>query len=135
VGRKGARAKAARKGGDVLQVADDGQGARAHWTRILEDPQVEWAAPVLEGPDGSAHLPTGEVTVRFERAPTDVELAAFAVAHSLVLRRRSELAPLQAVFAPLRLADTYLPDLVDSLDKASGVETAWANTLSRYRRT
>ena len=119
----------------VMHVADDGGSARSNWERLLKDPKVEWAAPVLEGPDGAAHLPTGEITVRFEASPTDDQLLAFASDHGLVLRRRTELAPQQAVFAPLRLADTYLPDLVDDLDKASGVETAWANTLSRYRRT
>ena len=133
VGRKGRRA-ARKAGGDVLRVDDSGD-ARSNWKRVLEDPQVEWAAPVLEGPDGSAHLPTGEVTVRFEESPTLAQLRTFAEDHGLVLKRQNDLAPQQAVFAPQRLAETFLPDLIDNLEKARGVETAWANTLSRYRRS
>jgi hypothetical protein len=108
---------------------------RRTWEQLVQDPEIEWAAPVMEGEDGSHHFPTGEVTVRFEHAPTDAQLKAFAEARQLVLKRRNEFAPQQAVFAPLHLGETYLPDLVDDLDKAKGVQTAWANTLSSYRRS
>ena len=120
----------------LLSSGGKGRDAREAWRRLLQEhPDVEWAAPVLEGPDGSAHLPTGEVTVRFETPPSAAELERFARAHGLELRRRNEFAPAQAVFAPCRLPETYLPDLVEDLDRAEGVQSAWANTLSRYRRS
>jgi hypothetical protein len=43
---------------------------------------------------------TGEISVRFHRAPTDTELTGFAAEHGLRLLRRNELVPQQAVFQP-----------------------------------
>lgn len=74
------------------------------------------------------------MTVRFERAPSDSELAAFCQAHGLHRCRRNEFVAEQASFSPADARATYLPDLVAALQRASGVVTAWGNTVSRYRR-
>lgn len=93
-----------------------------------------FAYPVLLDRDGAPHYPTGEVTVRFERTPTPTELDAFAQGHRLRLLRANEFAPQQFVLEPLDRARDFLPDLVSRLIAAPGIRSAWANTLSRYRR-
>jgi hypothetical protein len=95
---------------------------------------VDWAAPVLVDESGSERLPTGEVTVRFARDPSDNELAEFGRRHGLVLHARNEFVPRQAVFLPSERRGTYLPDLCDALASEQDVKEAWPNTLSRYRR-
>jgi hypothetical protein len=88
--------------------------------------------PLLRDRDGVAHYPTGEVTVRFAKAPTDDALGAFAKAHRVTLARRNALEPRQAVFAPA--TQEWLPNLVDRLAAAPGVVRAWPVTVSRYER-
>ena len=88
--------------------------------------------PLLRDRDGAAHYPTGEVTVRFARAPSDDALRKFAKAQRVTLARRNALEPRQAVFAPA--AREWLPDLVDRLAAAPGVTRAWPVTVSRYER-
>ena len=95
---------------------------------------MQCAYPVLIDSDGAAHYPTGEVTVRFERTPKAAEVQQFAAAQRLVLQRANESAPQQFVYAPAAPAAEFLPDLVARLASQPGVRTAWANTLSRYRR-
>jgi len=93
-----------------------------------------FAYPVLLDRDGAPHYPTGEVTVRFARTPTPAELDAFAKGHRLRLLRANDFAPQQFVLEPLDRAHDFLPDLVARLCAAPGIRSAWANTLSRYRR-
>jgi len=93
-----------------------------------------FAYPVLLDRDGAPHYPTGEVTVRFARTPTPAELDAFAKGQGLRLQRANEFAPQQFVLVPLDPGRDFLPDLVARLCAAPGVRSAWANTLSRYRR-
>ena len=90
--------------------------------------------PVLYDSAGAPHYPTGEVTVRFETAPSDADLRRFGDSHKLRLVRRNDLAPQQAVFEPAGEAGEYLPDVVSKLAGQPGIHKAWANTLSRYRR-
>jgi hypothetical protein len=90
--------------------------------------------PVLYDRDRSPHYPTGEVTVRFEAAPTDADLRRFCAEQRLRLLRRNEFAAQQVVCEPVAAASEFLPDLVARLATQPGVRTAWANTLSRYHR-
>jgi hypothetical protein len=90
--------------------------------------------PVLYDRDGTAHYPTGEVTVRFESNPSDAELKRFCGAQRLRLLRRNEFATQQVVCEPITAPREFLPDLVSRLTAQPGVRRAWANTLSRYRR-
>jgi hypothetical protein len=144
-----ARAKAARgalaalgrmdelPGSDLVVVRLAGAGAdpKAAWHRILGGvPSVAWAAPLLRDEEGQEHFPTGDVTVRFEHAPSAAALEQFARAHGLRIRGRNEFIAEQVVFTPAQPRRTYLPELVQSLGGADGVASAWANTLSRYRR-
>ena len=88
--------------------------------------------PVLYDSAGAPHYPTGEVTVRFETAPSDADLTRFCDSHRLRLMRRNEFATQQAVFEPA--GGEYLPDVVSKLTQQPGIHKAWANTLSRYHR-
>jgi len=108
--------------------------ARAGWQAVADRLGAgAEVLPVLRDRDGVAHYPTGEVTVRFARAPGDAALRAFAREHGLALARRNELEPRQVVFAPPAGRD-WLPDVVERVALAHGVERAWANTVSRYER-
>jgi hypothetical protein len=100
-------------------------------TRALGDAAL---LPVLYDPGGMPHYPTGEVTIRFETAPSDPELRSFCDTHGLRLLRRNEYAEQQIVCAPLEAAHQFLPDLVARLGSQPQVRRAWANTLSRFRR-
>jgi hypothetical protein len=112
-----------------------GRDARGAWesaVRSLHGDDV--VLPLLRDRDGVAHYPTGEVTVRFDVAPGDDELRAFAREHRLTLERRNAYEPRQAVFAPAGPRSDWLPDVVARLAKAPGVARAWANTASSYTR-
>jgi hypothetical protein len=90
--------------------------------------------PVLYDPTGVAHYPTGEVTVRFEKAPSDADLRHFCDAQGLRLLRRNEYVAQQVVCEAVAPGAEFLPDLVARVAAQPGVYRAWANTLSRYRR-
>lgn len=112
------------------------QPARDAWAAVAKALGGKRAAyPVLIDVDGTPHYPTGEITVRFEQASSDANVDAFASAHRLKLVRANELAPKQFVFSPIASAAEFLPDLIARLAAQSGVSSAWANTLSVYRRT
>jgi hypothetical protein len=110
-------------------------------------PATSWAAaaralggavelfPVLYDRDGAPHYPTGEVTVRFDEAPSDADLARFCDAQRIRLLRRNTFVAQQVVCAPLSAAADFLPELVARIAAQPGVHRAWANTLSAYRRT
>lgn len=67
-------------------------------------------------------------------APGDEELRRFAAGHGLRLLRRNELVRQQAVFRPLGAYASTLPELVQALERESGIRAAWLNTLSQYHR-
>ena len=111
------------------------QPARDAWVAVAKALGGKRAAhPVLIDGDGAPHYPTGEIAVRFEQTPSDADVKAFADAHRLKLVRANELAPKQFVFAAIAPAAEFLPDLVARLAAQTGVRSAWANTLSVYRR-
>src|SRR3990172_6465341 len=64
--------------------------------------------PVLYDRDGSPHYPTGEVTVRFEAAPSDADLRRFCGAQGLQLLRRNEFVAQQVVCEPVAAAHEFL---------------------------
>ena len=124
------------QGGDALLIRAGKTGkGRSAWDAVKRAAGAgATVQPVLLDADGQPHFPTGEISVRFEKAPSDDQLQQFAAAHGLRLRDRNELAPQQAVFLPAEATDGYLPDLVNELANEDGTKAAWANTQSRYRR-
>ena len=119
----------------VMRVPHPTRDAKSAWRALLaQEPEIEWAVPVLLDASGEPHYPTGEVTVRFDRLLSDGELDAFARHHGLGARRRNEFVPNQVLYVPLDARSTYLPELVAALQRAPGVVAAWASTRSRYRR-
>ena len=96
---------------------------------------MAWAEPVLLDERNEPQLPTGEISVRFTRSLSDEELETFAAEHALRLRSRNEFVPEQATFRRANPRSTSLQELLPSLSAAPGVRSAFANTLSRYRRS
>jgi hypothetical protein len=109
------------------------------------DPEAAWSRaaallgdlgsvqPVLLDEIGELHLPTGEISVRFNEVPADDRLQTFAAEHELCLRDRNEFVPQQAVFRPAA-ASVYLPSLLRELSQAKEAMAVWANTLTRFQR-
>ena len=119
----------------LLKLGEACPDPKAAWQRILSDMgSAQWVAPLLLDEQSQPHFPTGDITVRFDHAPSEKHLEAFAAAHGLRLRDRNEFVPEQAAFQPEEPRRTFLPDLVRALSDEKGVAAAWANTLSRYRR-
>jgi hypothetical protein len=75
---------------------------------------------------------TGEISVRFHRAPSDADLAGFAAEHGLRLLRRNDFAPQQAVFQPLA---SGLQEAVQRIRQEGAARSVWANTLSAPQRS
>lgn len=75
---------------------------------------------------------TGEISVRFYRAPSDADLAGFAAEHGLRLLRRNDFAPQQAVFQPLA---SSLQEAVQRIRQEGAARSVWANTLSAPHRS
>lgn len=124
------------EGSDLLLLRPaDPASPRQVWEQILESSgAVEWAAPLMVDDTKHPHFPTGEISVRFVRPPSEQDLAEFGTAHGLEPRRRNEYVAEQVSFSLREPRRTFLPDLLQALDKEQGVRAAWANTLSRYRR-
>lgn len=118
----------------VLRLAAGG-GAKAAWQAAQRALGGALAAyPVLYDRDRAPHYPTGEVTIRFESAPSDAELGSFCGQQQLRLLRRNAFVAQQIVCEPASAADEFLPELVRRLADLPGVSAAWANTQSSYRR-
>ncbi|HKE00617.1 MAG TPA: hypothetical protein VKE69_06375 [Planctomycetota bacterium] len=119
----------------VVRVAEKASSSRDAWQRIANVLSPgEWAAPVMRDSTGEVHYPTGEVTVRFRKAPSDADLARAGARLGLLPKRRNEFVREQAVLAPIDARATFLPDVVKELREDPGVEAAWASTRSSYRR-
>jgi hypothetical protein len=119
----------------LLQTRQTASDPEAAWrdVRVALEETVS-VQPVLVDETGELHYPTGEVTVRFYQPPTEEELQQLAAKYHLRLRNRNRFMPQQVVF---NLADgnqCYLPILVEEIAGQDKVKTAWANTLSRYKR-
>jgi hypothetical protein len=112
------------------QTASDPEAAWRDVRAALEE--MVSVQPVLLDETGELHYPTGEVTVRFYQTPTEEEVQQLAAKYHLRLRNRNRFMPQQVIF---NLADQcYLPKLVEEIARQDKVKTAWANTLSRYKR-
>lgn len=119
----------------LLRVGDASSDPKSAWQRILDRVRsAQWVAPLVLDDRSHPHFPTGDVTVRFDHAPSDSELEQFAAAHELRVQRRNEFVSEQVSFTPAQPRRTYLPELLQSLGGEKGVAAAWVNTLSRYRR-
>jgi len=94
---------------------------------------IAWAAPVI-GEGGGDSYPTGEVSIRFDPSVDPATIDSFVAKHSLELRSRNEFVPTQITVAPSKPSETWLPDLVETLNDEPRVSRAWPNTLSAYRR-
>ncbi len=90
--------------------------------------------PVLSDETGQPHYPTGELTVRFLKKPSNKDLKEFGSRYGLRLRDRNEFVPEQAAFQVTDPAASYLPDLVQQIAADKTIKSAWANTLSHYKR-
>ena len=120
----------------LLRVPDATSDPRSAWQRILDQVRLaQWVAPLLLDEGSHPHYPTGDVTVRFDHVPSDTALEQFAAAHGLRVRARNEFVSEQVSFTLAAPRGTYLPDLLQAIGGGTGVAAAWANTLSRYRRT
>lgn len=120
----------------LLQTQQAAATPEAAWHDVREAlGETVSVQPVLLDETGEAHFPTGEVTVRFHKAPTDEELKEFASRYRLSLRDRNEFMPQQVVFNPTHPNQSYLPKLVEEIAGQDGVKRAWANTLSHYKRS
>ncbi len=119
----------------VLHLAQAAADARAAWESARQalgsDCQVE---PVLVDAEGCDHYPTGRLEVRFHEPPSDSDLESFASEHGLRLRGRNRFVPVQVEFETPE-TDAFLLDMIERLELSSAVHSAWADTLSRYRRS
>ena len=118
----------------LLTIRQERLDPESAWSRagaLLGD--LGSVQPVLLDELGNPHLPTGEISVRFNEVPADDRLRSFAAEHDLCLRDRNEFVPQQAVFRPAA-ASVYLPNLLKELSQAKEAIAVWANTLTRFQR-
>ena len=121
--------------GSFLIELPDESDPRAAWKRLVDRYGMEaWISPVVFDEGSIPHYPTGDVTVRFRDAVPDEVMQRFAESNGLELRARNEFVPEQASFHPRDPRGTYLPELVEQLQREDAVETAWLNTKSVYKR-
>lgn len=121
--------------GSFLIELPDESGPRAAWKRLVDRySSAAWVSPVVIDDGSMPHYPTGDVTVRFRGPIPDEDLDRFAESNGLELRARNEFVAEQASFQPRDPRGTYLPELVEQLEREDAVETAWLNTKSVYRR-
>lgn len=124
-------------GSDVLLLSLSGgtEAAKAAWRRVQDVLGTAGTVqPVLLDEDGEPHYPTGELSVRFWQVPGAQELQRFANEHRLRLLRRNEFVPQQVVFELIDSSATFLPELIEQIEKEEGAKAVWANTLSRYQK-
>jgi hypothetical protein len=115
-----------------LPLSED---ARSAWQRLVgEVGAASFVSPIVVDEGEVQHFPTGDVTVRFHSPLSDADLDQFARSNGLELKSRNEFVKEQASFRPTDLRGTYLPDLVEQLEREDAVGTAWLNTRTAYKR-
>jgi hypothetical protein len=119
-------------GGVIVRLSSAASDAKTAWQTLQEEVGEAEVDPVLLDESGEPHYPTGEVTVRFLKAPTSEFLSSFTRKYDLEVKSQNKYVPEQLAFTPAN--HKYLPDLVDQLQRAENVANAWANTMSHYRR-
>jgi hypothetical protein len=108
---------------------------RSTWQRLVDQfGSATFVSPVVVDDGSVPSYPTGDVTVRFQKPLSDGDLEAFAASNDLVLKSRNEFVKEQASFRPRDRRGTYLPDLVEQLERDEGVGAVWLNTRSVYKR-
>lgn len=108
---------------------------RAAWSTLQEQLGAAYhVLPIIKTADAGERFPTGKFTVRFRAPVSDEDLASFARELSLKLVNRTRFVDRQAVFSPQRPASTYLPELLEQIASQQGVEDAWMDAESAYRR-
>lgn len=119
----------------LLRLNKEAASAKSAWERIRKKLGTgESVQPVLVDDSGTPQYPTGEISVRFRKPPTDAGLKKFARTHGLRLGSRNEFVPQQAIFELAEAGEKYIPTVVKDVSGDEDVEVAWANTLSRYER-
>jgi hypothetical protein len=119
----------------LLSIPAEACNPETRWAHVRELlGELGTVQPVLLDDFGDAHVPTGEISVRFHEAPPDDRLEEFAAEHGLRLRNRNEFVPQQAVFRPASPSTSYLPRLVQELAQTKDTKAVWANTLTRFHR-
>lgn len=120
----------------LLRLNKAPASAKSAWERIRKMlGEGESVQPVLLDDSGLPQYPTGEISVRFRKPPSDASLKRFARAHGLRLSSRNEFVPQQAIFELAEAGGSYIPKVVKEVAGDESVELAWANTLARYERT
>ena len=124
-----------REDGWVMTVPRSFSG-RSGWQALQAQLSPNFLAiPVLDDGQGGERFPTGRISVRFRSPVTDVQLVSFQRSAELVLVHRTKRTDRQAVFRPERPGQSYLPELVDELNAREGVDLAWLDAESAYRRS
>jgi len=119
----------------VLSVAEAGLASQVAWERLSAALGPGLAAhPVFLDEQGHALYPTGLITVRFTSVPTEAELNLFARDYDLENCSRNKFVPAQATFAPRRPAAAFLPEVIEKIQLAPQVKSAWPETISKYHR-
>lgn len=119
----------------VLHLKAAADDLRHVWEQVLATvAALTWMAPVLADASGTPMLPVGEVNVRFHEAPSAATLATLCERFGVEIAKRNEFVPEQVAFRPAVPRHTFLPDLVEGLEKDDGVLKAWATTRSAYKR-
>ena len=119
---------------DNTEVVEVPTSSSAGWRDVAEATGAPWVAPVLVDGSDNESYPTGEVTVRFNQAPSASDLERFEKDAGLRLVRRNEYVDTQVVLAPIDPDQIYLPDLCAELQRRDDVAVAWLSTRSRYSK-
>lgn len=89
---------------------------------------------VLDAEDGSERYPTGAVVVRFAQPIDDDALQAFARRAGVKLARKTKFTDRQAVFSVPARGAASSADALGRVAGAPGVERAWLEAESAYKR-
>jgi hypothetical protein len=117
----------------LLRIRDLGSKPKDTWTRLHDALGDLHVAPAILDERGAVSYPTGRVAVRFKHAPKSNDLERFADKRNLKLVTVNKYVAEQAVFEP-QGSGAYLPDVVKSVEADADVDTAWAESLSGYKR-
>jgi hypothetical protein len=119
----------------LLSVPPGILSAESAWSRARELlGSTGTVQPVLIDELGEHHFPTGEISVRFHQSLAEKELSRFAKDHGLRLRSRNQFIPQQAIFHPVDVSRSYIPELVEKIAEDKDIKAVWANTLTRFQR-
>jgi hypothetical protein len=122
----------------LLRVRSQSKDPKETWRRLRERLGSEFdLEPALIDDRGRASYPTGTVTVRFEKVPTDDELNDCERQWSMRVKARNQYAPSQVTFEKTEsVVHQYLPDVLESIQHdTKRVRAVWPETISKYLRS